>query len=1082
MPALIQRLESRLLLTAVNLSGASQFSGSASGTPHSSLPGAQVVTPTAGPDSVGQLTGFSASAASTSQISLTWNSVSGATSYNIYRGTSSNGENSTPIASGIAGTSFTDVGLNAATTYYYTAAAVDSSGPGAQSAEVSATPASSDMGVYDDTSSAIVYSQGQNGDGLNGWDTSSDPADFGGGEHSSNAYSGSFVINFQGTDFEWMGEKGPDFGIANLYIDGQLVGTADSYNPTVLNQQVLYSVSGLSDGVHCFEAQIGDYPSPAANPASSGWEQAIDAFATSGTPLTNLPKVSADYSPVTRTGTWTSSPNDLFTRYLYSNQVGATLNYSFNGSGVEVFGHPEGEDGIMNVYVDGSETATVDEFNPLLDKIEDDANDDQLMYAIDGLLAGNHTIEIQVANGHDPNAVNPGYYTQIDGFIPLPAATLPAPTGLTATTVSDSQINLSWNPVSGASTYDLYRSTTSGGEGSTPVATGITGTSTPDEGLAGGVTYYYTVAGVSGGNAGLPSAEASAATSGGTGGTITGAEATASSGYNLTTLGTSDWAHWGRGGSAANFDHDASGGSQISNVTKLGPGGYGGWTYSARDVIWTNGSPTPSDAGDDGYIWANNAIGAGYSFTVPADTTSRTLAIYLGGAGAGGTLTAALSDNSASSYSVSVSGSGNFQDLVTLTYNAAAAGKTLTLTYDKTTTIGSAAGSVDLIAAWLTGPPAPSAPSITTNPQSQSVTSGTPVSFAAAATGSPTPAVQWQVSTNGGSSYSTIAGATSTTLSIGAASVSETGYEYEAIFTDSGGTTTTTPATLTVTPSASPTVTTNPQSQSVASGAPVTFTAAATGSPTPTVQWYLSTHGGVSFAPISGATSTTLSIGAATVSETGYQYEAIFTNTVGTAATSAATLTVTQPSGGSLVGSYSTAAASYNLTTLGTTDWAHWGRGGTSKNFDHDKSGGSQISNVTKLGSGSYGGYTYSARKVIWTNGTPTASNSGDDGYIWANNAIGAGYSFTVPASTTSHTLYIYLGGASSGGTLTAHLSDSSAANYTATISGSSNYQDVVKLTFNAASASQTLTISWVKSQTIGSASGSVDLIAAWLQ
>jgi hypothetical protein len=111
MPALIQRLESRLLLTAVNLSGASQFSGSASGTPHSSLPGAQVVTPTAGPDSVGQLTGFSASAASTSQISLTWNSVSGATSYNIYRGTSSNGENSTPIASGIAGTRFTDVGL-----------------------------------------------------------------------------------------------------------------------------------------------------------------------------------------------------------------------------------------------------------------------------------------------------------------------------------------------------------------------------------------------------------------------------------------------------------------------------------------------------------------------------------------------------------------------------------------------------------------------------------------------------------------------------------------------------------------------------------------------------------------------------------------------------------------------------------------------------------------------------------------------------------------------------------------------------------------------------------------------------------
>ena len=119
---------------------------------------------------------------------------------------------------------------------------------------------------------------------------------------------------------------------------------------------------------------------------------------------------------------------------------------------------------------------------------------------------------------------------------------------------------------------------------------------------------------------------------------------------------------------------------------------------------------------------------------------------------------------------------------------------------------------------------------------------------------------------------------------------------------------------------------------------------------------------------------------------------------------------------------------------------------------------------------------------MSWTNGTPTSSDAGDDGYIWANNAIGAGYSFTVPASTTSHTLYIYLGGATSGGTLTASLSDSSATPYTATISGTANYQDVVAITYNAANAGQTLTITWVKSQTLNSdAAGSVDLIAAWL-
>ena len=61
--------------------------------------------------------------------------------------------------------------------------------------------------AYDDTNPAIVYSQGQNGDGVNGWGTGSDGSDFGGGEHYSNAYSGSFVVHFSGTDFQWIGKK-----------------------------------------------------------------------------------------------------------------------------------------------------------------------------------------------------------------------------------------------------------------------------------------------------------------------------------------------------------------------------------------------------------------------------------------------------------------------------------------------------------------------------------------------------------------------------------------------------------------------------------------------------------------------------------------------------------------------------------------------------------------------------------------------------------------------------------------------------------------------------------------------------------
>jgi hypothetical protein len=187
------------------------------------------------------------------------------------------------------------------------------------------------------------------------------------------------------------------------------------------------------------------------------------------------------------------------------------------------------------------------------------------------------------------------------------------------------------------------------------------------------------------------------------------------------------------------------------------------------------------------------------------------------------------------------------------------------------------------------------------------------------------------------------------------------------------------------------------------------------------------------------------------------------------------------PSAGTLSGSQNKAASSYNLTTLGTSDWAHWGRANNFANFDHKATGGSQISTATKLGSGSYGSYFDSTRQVIWSDGTPTGSSSGDNAYIWANTALGAGYSFTVPADTTVRTLLVYAGGFSSGDTLTAHLSDGSAADYVATASGTGIYTNLYTITYSAASAGQKLTISYVKSSNIAGTGGSVDLIAATL-
>src|SRR5207249_7134965 len=89
------------------------------------------------------------------------------------------------------------------------------------------------------------------------------------------------------------------------------------------------------------------------------------------------------------------------------------------------------------------------------------------------------------------------------------------PTGLTAT-ASSSQITLSWtapanNGGSAITGYKIYRGTTSGGEGTTPIATisGSTLTYT-DTGLTNGQTYFYKVTAVNSVGESVPSNEASA--------------------------------------------------------------------------------------------------------------------------------------------------------------------------------------------------------------------------------------------------------------------------------------------------------------------------------------------------------------------------------------------------------------------------------------------------------------------------------------------------------------------------------------------------------------------------------------------
>ena len=79
-------------------------------------------------------TGVSTSNATTSTMNISWNAVSGAAGYNVYRG--GNKVNALPVA----GTSYTDTGLSAATAYSWTVKAQDANAAeGAASAAASGT-------------------------------------------------------------------------------------------------------------------------------------------------------------------------------------------------------------------------------------------------------------------------------------------------------------------------------------------------------------------------------------------------------------------------------------------------------------------------------------------------------------------------------------------------------------------------------------------------------------------------------------------------------------------------------------------------------------------------------------------------------------------------------------------------------------------------------------------------------------------------------------------------------------------------------------------------------------------------------
>ena len=188
------------------------------------------------------------------------------------------------------------------------------------------------------------------------------------------------------------------------------------------------------------------------------------------------------------------------------------------------------------------------------------------------------------------------------------------------------------------------------------------------------------------------------------------------------------------------------------------------------------------------------------------------------------------------------------------------------------------------------------APQVTTQPTPTTATAPNPAAFTVGCSGSPTPTIQWQLSTDGGTTWNNIAGQTSATLTLTPTSLAQSTSQYRAICTNSAGSATSNAATLTV--NTTPQVTTQPTSVSVTAPNTAAFTTACSGSPAPTLQWQLSTDAGLTWNNITGQTAATLTLTPTSLALNANQYRALCSNLAGTATSNAATLTVTTPSTG----------------------------------------------------------------------------------------------------------------------------------------------------------------------------------------
>lgn len=154
----------------------------------------------------------------------------------------------------------------------------------------------------------------------------------------------------------------------------------------------------------------------------------------------------------------------------------------------------------------------------------------------------------------------------------------------------------------------------------------------------------------------------------------------------------------------------------------------------------------------------------------------------------------------------------------------------------------------------------------TQQPANTTVPVGQAATFAVAVSGSPAPSLQWQVSTDGGSTWQNVSGATGLTLTTAATTLAFNGQRFRVVASLSGGTSATSSSAILTVGEQPPTISSQPVGGTYRVGQSLSLTVAVAGSGPYQYRWFKFGS------PIAGGSGATLTISSVQESDAGSYY------------------------------------------------------------------------------------------------------------------------------------------------------------------------------------------------------------------